>query len=369
VFTLFETILNMSFTAGIVILALLFVRLFMKKAPRKFCYLLWLVVAFRLVIPFSFESSISIFNLGGEMPTVEIPQVGTLPEELPEELPKEEPETPEEAPEVSAPQVKPPVGGVNKPEVQPPAASAPEEQPEDVSRDTSIPTEQPPAVSMPEEEEPQIPDWVVPGVTLPGNPDASLPVEDTKEETSLPNTAVPETEVSLPQATAPAATPLEIAGTVAAIVWLTGIAVMLAYGLVSYGKLKKRLSNAILLEGNVYGSDRIDAPFALGVFKPRIYIPFGLSDSAKEYILAHERYHLKRLDHIVKPLSFGILALHWFNPLCWIAFNRMSLDMELSCDEAVLARYGNEAMKKEYTKTLLDFATNKKFPSPAAQVR
>ena len=346
-FTLFETILNMSFTAGIVILALLFMRLFLKKAPRKFCYLLWLVVAFRLVIPFSFESSISIFNLGGEMPTVEIPQV------------------PEEAPEVSAPQVKPPVGDVNKPEVQPPAASAPEEQPGDVSRDTSIPTEQPPAVSMPEEEEPQIPDWVVPGVTLPGNPDTSLPVEDTKEETSLPNTAVPETEVSLPQAAAPAATPLEIAGTVAATLWLAGIAVMLAYGLISYGKLRKRLSNAILLEGNVYGSDRIDAPFALGVFKPRIYIPFGLSDSAKEYILAHERYHLKRLDHIVKPISFGILALHWFNPLCWIAFNRMSLDMELSCDEAVLSRYGNEAMKKEYTKTLLDFATNKKFPSPA----
>ena len=109
----FETLLNMSLTASVVILAVLLVRLFMKKAPRKFCYLLWLVVAFRLVVPFSFETSLSIFNVGGEMPTVEIPQTGTV-ETIPEDLPAEEPSVPEtvlpEEPQVSAPAVTPPVG-------------------------------------------------------------------------------------------------------------------------------------------------------------------------------------------------------------------------------------------------------------------
>ena len=158
---------------------------------------------------------------------------------------------------------------------------------------------------------------------------------------------------------------MKLALVISAIVWMTGVAVMLCYGLLSYAKLKKRLATAVMLERGVYGSDRIDTPFALGIIKPRIYIPFGMSDTAKKYILAHEYYHLGRLDHVVKPIAFCILALHWFNPLCWLAFNRMSLDMELSCDEAVLSKYGSEDMKKCYTKTLLDFATNKKFPSPA----
>lgn len=117
-FTFFETLLNMSLTASVVILAVLLVRLFMKKAPRKFCYLLWLVVAFRLVVPFSFETSLSIFNVGGEMPTVEIPQTGTV-ETIPEDLPAEEPSVPEtvlpEEPQVSAPAVTPPVGTTSLP--------------------------------------------------------------------------------------------------------------------------------------------------------------------------------------------------------------------------------------------------------------
>ncbi len=364
--SVFETILNMSFTASIVILAVLLMRVFLKKAPRKFCYLLWLVVAFRLVVPFSFESSLSIFNLGGEMPVVEIPQAGTL-----EEVPEVSEELPEEAP--SSPEVILPGNTETSAEVSSPVTQRPNEE---ISAGnppaTSRPVEETPSVSVPEVEEPDLPDWVGPGIIVPDHGEVSHPTQNNPgTEISAPAVA-PKPEVSAPVTETPVtpALPAEpssenLIAVVATVIWLAGFAVMLVYSSVSYFKLKRRLSTAILLEGNVYGSDRIDAPFALGVFKPRIYIPFGLSDSAKEYVLAHERYHLKRLDHIVKPISFWILALHWFNPFCWIAFNRMSLDMELSCDEAVLARYGNETMKKEYTKTLLDFATNKKFPSPA----
>ena len=362
----FETILNMSFTASIVILAVLLMRVFLKKAPRKFCYLLWLVVAFRLVVPFSFESSLSIFNLGGEMPVVEIPQAGTL-----EEVPEVSEELPEEAP--SSPEVILPGNTETSAEVSSPITQRPNEE---ISAGnppaTSRPVEETPSVSVPEVEEPDLPDWVGPGIIVPDHGEVSHPTQNNPgTEVSTP-AVTPKPEVSAPVTETPVtpALPAEpssenLIAVVATVIWLAGFAVMLVYSSVSYFKLKRRLSTAILLEGNVYGSDRIDAPFALGVFKPRIYIPFGLSDSAKEYVLAHERYHLKRLDHIVKPISFWILALHWFNPFCWIAFNRMSLDMELSCDEAVLAHYGNETMKKEYTKTLLDFATNKKFPSPA----
>ena len=362
-FTFFETLLNMSLTASVVILAVLLVRLFMKKAPRKFCYLLWLVVAFRLVVPFSFETSLSIFNVGGEMPTVEIPQTGTV-ETIPEDLPEEEPSVPEtvlpEEPQVSAPAVTPPVGT------------------------TSLPDWVNPETSAPEVEEPVIPGGGSGnvGITNPVFPEASVPeanppvTNPPQEDVVAPEVSVPEAEVSSPveapivppvesPVVTPEAEPLKLALVISAIVWMTGVAVMLCYGLLSYAKLKKRLATAVMLERGVYGSDRIDTPFALGIIKPRIYIPFGMSDTAKEYILAHEYYHLKRLDHVVKPIAFCILALHWFNPLCWLAFNRMSLDMELSCDEAVLSKYGSEDMKKCYTKTLLDFATNKKFPSPA----
>lgn len=367
--SIFETVLNMSMTASVVILAVLLVRVLMKKAPRKFCYLLWLVVAFRLVVPFSFESSISIFNLGGDMPVVEIPQTGTL-EELPRETPEVSEELPEEAP--SSPEVIIP----GDTETSRPAENPPETENSYPAPEVSAPTVEPPAVSNPETEEPQLPDWVIPGITNPGNTETSRPPEDVPgNETSLPGTTLPDTEVSAPATDVPVAPPVSspvaapasvsVVSMVLTAIWLAGILALLGYSLVSYIKLKRRLSTAVLLEGNVYGSDRIDAPFALGFARPRIYIPFGLSDSAKEYVLAHERYHLKRLDHIVKPLSFGILAVHWFNPLCWIAFNRMSLDMELSCDEKVLQRYGDETMKKQYTKTLLDFATSKQFPSPA----
>lgn len=337
--TVFKTILEMSLTASIVILVVMLARMLLSKAPKKYAYLLWLVVAFRLCVPFSFESSLSIFNTAEVLPSFE---VETSESETVSDA------TPEVAPEISD-TVSVPTVPVT-PDINEGTVSVPEQTP-------PVGTPVTPPVSG---ETPSVP-------STPNKPN-DTPVQtpnDTPVQT--PN----DTPVELPDTTVPA-TPSapkndrqNTLGVVLASVWALGIICMLGCGVISYIKLKKRLQNAVLLYDNVYGSDRIGSPFALGVFRPRIYIPFGLNEEAQGYILAHERYHLKRLDHLVKPLSFLILCVHWFNPFCWLAFNRMSLDMELSCDERVLKQYGDENMKKKYSKTLLDFATDNRYPTPA----
>lgn len=146
--------------------------------------------------------------------------------------------------------------------------------------------------------------------------------------------------------------------------WLCGVIAMLIYGIVSYVIVYRRMSTATRYEKNVFCSENVLSPFTLGFIKPRIYIPYGLDDITREKVIAHEKCHINRFDHIAKPFAFVLLAVHWFNPLCWLAFNRMSLDMEMSCDEKLLRTQGDEEMKKVYTKALLSFASNRRFPAP-----
>ncbi len=150
--------------------------------------------------------------------------------------------------------------------------------------------------------------------------------------------------------------------------WLIGLAVMLVYGIVSYVRMHRRMNTAMLLEGNIFESDRIESPFALGIISPKIYLPVGLNPIQQGCIVAHEKYHIKRLDHIVKLVSFLLLSLHWFNPLCWVAFRKMTMDMEMSCDEGVLGKSNDEALKKVYSKTLLAIgSSNRKIvPNPVS---
>lgn len=91
-------------------------------------------------------------------------------------------------------------------------------------------------------------------------------------------------------------------------------------------------------------------------------VAFRLDADTQRYVLAHERYHIRRLDHIIKPFAFLLLALHWFNPLCWLAFHLMTRDMEMSCDEKVLA--GEPNIRRAYSTSLLSFAANRRFPMP-----
>lgn len=267
---LFPEILNMSLTGSIVILAVLVIRFFLRKAPKKWSYLLWLVVAFRLACPVSLPSPISL------------------------------------------------LGAVNAP----------------VTTGGTI-------------------EYIPQAIIQPQSPVVS-PV------TPAPGPSTPDTVAPTPQPPAP--TPISVTD-ILSVVWLVGMAVLLVYSVISYLRLRRRLASAVILSGNVWLSDKVHSPFILGLFRPRIYIPFGLDEQTLGYVLAHEHCHLKRKDHIIKPLAFLLLTLHWFNPLCWLAFHLMGRDMEMSCDEQVLAQENGD--RKVYSTALLSFAANRRFPAPS----
>ena len=153
--------------------------------------------------------------------------------------------------------------------------------------------------------------------------------------------------------------PLRVWTAIGSWVWLAGAVVMLVFGVVCYIRLKHRMGSAIRVEDNLYETDGIQSPFVLGILKPKIYIPLELSEQEREYIVLHERTHIQRHDHIIKFAAYFILCLHWFNPLAWVAFRLMGLDMEMSCDELVLKNLGGE-IKRNYSMSLLSIAADRR---------
>ncbi len=152
--------------------------------------------------------------------------------------------------------------------------------------------------------------------------------------------------------------PMQIYTEIGAYIWIFGIIVLLVYSLVSVLRLKRQLQNAKLMEQNIYEAKNLKTPFVLGFIRPRIYLPARLGVEERSYTLLHEQTHIHRKDHIIKILAFLILSIHWFNPLVWIAFRLMSMDMELSCDERVLRKM-DEGIKKPYATSLLSLATER----------
>lgn len=273
--TLFLKILNMSLTASYVIIALLLIRLLLKRAPKKYSYLLWAIVLFRLVCPVSISSELSLFN-----------------------APPFDMTAAQKSGEAALSYVPADIGYMEKP-----------------------------------------------GMTV-GIPTVNVMISDT-----LPP-ADPTTSVN----------PLQIWIQIGTVLWCLGVLALLVYSLVTYFRLKRRMATAVLLDKHIFESDNIRSPFILGFIKPRIYIPFGLQEQERVYILKHEAYHLKRKDHLIKPLAFVVLAFHWFNPLVWLAFILMAKDMEMSCDEKVLSETGS-GIAKDYCTSLLSFAANRRLPS------
>ncbi|MCL2604448.1 MAG: hypothetical protein FWD90_08210 [Defluviitaleaceae bacterium] len=153
--------------------------------------------------------------------------------------------------------------------------------------------------------------------------------------------------------------PLQVWTAIGAYAWIVGAVIMVLYGVVSYFILKQKMRGAVHTEANIYEADNIKSPFVLGVFNPKIYMPIGLSAQERGYILLHEQTHIKRRDHIVKFGAYFILCLHWFNPLAWVAFLLMGVDMELSCDERVLKETG-DGVQKDYSRSLLALATGRR---------
>lgn len=302
--TLFRTILNMSLSGAIVIVAVMAARLLLRRAPKKWSYLLWSAAAFRLVCPVSLRSEFSLFRL--------LPEAGRVTAER---------------------------GGF---------VSALEAIPSAQRIETGVDAAREAILSAPS------------AGAASGQAVSSLGEAAQSALSGGVSNAAPAVSAA-PAAPLPASAPVDWL-TVLGWVWL-GVAVcLLLFGAVNYLLTKKRLASAIRLEGRVYQSELVSSPFILGLLRPRIYIPYGLEGERLDYALAHEKRHLRRGDPWFKLLAWLLLCLHWFNPLVWLAFFLMGRDMEMSCDEAVLASGGD--LRQGYSQTLLSFAVKQGFPRP-----
>lgn len=250
----FIRLVNMSLTAGYLVLAVILLRLLLRKAPRWISCVLWAFVAVRLVCPFSAESVLSL-----------IPQAEVIPDGI---LTAAEP-------------------GIN----------------------------------------------------------SGIPIVNQSINPIITDVFAPDPAAS--------ANPLQICAAIAAVVWLVGVVLMLAYAALSYLRLRLGVRESVRLHGNFFICDRIPTPFILGVFRPRVYIPSSVGEPDTQYVIMHERAHLRRRDHIWKPLGYLLLSLHWFNPLVWAAYVLLCRDIEIACDEKVIRETGTQ-IRQPYSSALIN---------------
>ena len=263
---IFLRIVELSWQAGVLALAVMLARLALRRAPKWAVCLLWALVAVRLVLPFSLQSPVSLQAAQSPVTAVlyELPQT---------------------------------------------------------------------------QEAAQKTDEVLSG----GSAEPLMPLPPTEVVTAQPVPA-PKPAMTVP---------------LLAAIWLAGVVMMLTYMLVSYLGIYRRVCTAVRLEDNVYRCGSWGTPFVLGLLRPRIYVPEGMDDAALPQVLAHERCHIRRGDHLVKPLAFLLLALHWFNPVLWAAYVLLGRDMENACDERVL-RGVDGAGRAAYSRALVACAVRQR---------
>lgn len=146
---------------------------------------------------------------------------------------------------------------------------------------------------------------------------------------------------------------------VCSIVWMLGTAIMALYAVVSYARLRKKVSPSIPVLEDAYICDDLKTPFIFGIFRPKIYLPSGIDADMAQYVLTHERMHLKRWDHIWKPFGFYVLSVYWFHPLCWVAYLLFCRDIEYACDEKAI-RHMDKSQRADYCQALLCCSAKKK---------
>lgn len=181
--------------------------------------------------------------------------------------------------------------------------------------------------------------------------DTGIPIINSSINPVILNTMTPEPLVSV--------NPIQIVMILAANIWILGMVIMALYAMISYTLLRHRLREAVNQSENIWVCDRVDSPFLLGLFRPRIYLPSTLSAENSAYVIAHEKAHLHRRDHWWKPLGFLILTVYWFNPLMWVAYIFLCRDIEYACDEKVLRSMGTEH-KKAYSEALVSCSAPRK---------
>ena len=308
---LFLKVLNLSLYAGLLILAVLLIRVLFRKAPKWISCLFWALVAIRLVCPVTFESPFSVMPAAEKLPTANF-----LVTEAETEADMEtDPEAKEQALGKTA-------GFVSE------AKKAEQDR---ADRDGVVRSDRSEG-------------YLGLGTTGADLADGNL-AEGRTEETLIAADRDADTKAA---AKAAATNSIRIL----AIVWLAGFCAMMAQALFSYLRLKHFVAASIKTRRDVRICDEIEYPFILGIIRPMIYLPGFLSGNMKRFVLAHERAHLKRRDHLWKPLGFFLLAVHWFNPLCWIAYILFSRDLEMACDERVIRNMDRES-KADYSQTLL----------------
>ena len=257
---IFLKIINMSISASYIVLAVLLLRLLLKKAPKWITVVLWGIVAVRLVCPFSIESVLSL------IPSSEV--------------------------------VSPDIMMDRTPEIN-----------------TGIPVLN------------QVINPVISGSFTPD-----------------PGTS---------------ANPLQLWIPTFAGIWIIGMVALLIYTVISFAKVKRKIGTAVLLRDNIYQSENVVSPFVLGIIKPKIYLPFGMNEKNMEHVVAHEMAHIRRKDHLWKPLGFLLLTLHWFNPLMWLGYVLLCRDIELACDEKVIKELDHDA-RADYSEALLTCSVNRR---------
>ena len=274
-----DTLFKMSATGAVVICAVLLLRLCLRRAPKIFSYVLWLIVLFRLLCPVSVSLPVSVFNL--------IPSAQT---NVTDQLPAREHQ---------------------------------------------------------------------------GNGNA-IPAKSTGiagEGSGTSKEAVVIEESSVPEHLAESQAAMEVTSlwnwkNIVFCIWAAGVCAMTGYAVVSVLQLHKKLKHASLDRENIYLLEGITSPFVAGIIRPRIYLPCGLGENEKTYILLHEQTHIRRGDPLFRVLGYVALTLHWFNPFVWVAFFLSGRDMEMSCDEQVLRRLGAQ-IRCAYSDSLLAMAQGK----------
>ncbi len=255
----FAKVLNLSFSASWLVLAVICARLLLKKAPKAFHCALWALVAVRLLCPVSFESALSL------VPSREV---------IPEQYLSYEP----------------------------------------LDQDL-------PAIIQP--------------VT---NPNYEAPIR-----------VVTPTTVGQ----------VQLQDLFATLLWWTGMGVMAIFAVYSYLSMRLRVRLAGWVEGRVWECDEVASPFILGVLRPRIYLPAGLDPTTRHHVLAHENAHLKRWDHLWKPLGYLLLTIHWFNPVMWLGYWLLCRDIELACDEHVIQGLDRSGVCR-YSEALVQCSVNRR---------
>ena len=175
----------------------------------------------------------------------------------------------------------------------------------------------------------------------------------------IDNAVNPVIEKSFSPDAASSVNPMQVVVFMGSIIWLTGMTVMLLYALISYILLRRKVRASVAMNDRVKECDEVDSPFILGIFRPEIYVPSGIDENTLELVIAHEEAHLKRHDHWWKPFGFALLAVYWFNPLCWVAYILLCRDIEAACDERVIKDKDREYMAA-YSQALLDCSVNRR---------